>query len=275
MNYTRSSCEDIYNSFTETQNKSWYYRMKENNKYQWTYCNMSIISGDFIFTCAGVGGGWRRIVNINISAGDDCPGEWRKATQSGFSFCRVASDSSHKCSSASFSTNGIRYQRVCRRARGYQKGEGLGMHGYAYNYGIDRDYVSGLSITYSNNLHQHIWAYASGRGEKISQKYSCPCTSKVAQPPSYVGNNYYCESNYLVLCLRNDILFQWHAMGWSRMYRQLLWWHHTTLVLSSAESDHTKWYWSMDMYCSCFWQWIHFDWSTWAVHSVANILLRL
>ena len=27
---------------------------------------------DFISTCAGVGGGWRRIVNINISAGDDC-----------------------------------------------------------------------------------------------------------------------------------------------------------------------------------------------------------
>ena len=26
-------------------------------------------SGDFISTCAGVGGGWRRIVNFNISAG--------------------------------------------------------------------------------------------------------------------------------------------------------------------------------------------------------------
>ena len=37
-------------------------------------------NGDFISTCAGVGGGWRRIVDINISAGDDCPGEWRKAT---------------------------------------------------------------------------------------------------------------------------------------------------------------------------------------------------
>ena len=43
-------------------------------------------SGDFISTCAGAGGGWRRIVNINISAGDDCPGEWRKTRQSGVSF---------------------------------------------------------------------------------------------------------------------------------------------------------------------------------------------
>ena len=65
------------------------------------------------------------------------------------------------------------------------------MHGYAYHYGIDRDYVSGLSITYSRNPRQHIWTFASGRGEKISQKYNCPCTSSVAQPPSYVGNNHF------------------------------------------------------------------------------------
>ena len=38
-------------------------------------------------TCSGVGGGWKRIVNINISAGDDCPSGWRKDTYSGVSFC--------------------------------------------------------------------------------------------------------------------------------------------------------------------------------------------
>ena len=80
-------------------------------------------NGDFISTCADVGGGWRRIVNFDISAGDDCPGEWRKATQSGVSFCRVASDYRYTCSSANFSTNGTSYQRVCGRARGYQKGD--------------------------------------------------------------------------------------------------------------------------------------------------------
>ena len=52
----------------------------------------AIANSGFVATYAGVGGGWRRIVNINISAGDDCPGEWRKATQSNVSFCRVASD---------------------------------------------------------------------------------------------------------------------------------------------------------------------------------------
>ena len=81
MNYTELSCKSIYTKFPETQTKSGYYRIKEKNDIQWTYCNMTAItvSGDFISTCAGVGGGWRTIANIDISAGDDCPDEWRKA----------------------------------------------------------------------------------------------------------------------------------------------------------------------------------------------------
>ena len=122
MSYTGSSCEDIYNNNPETGDKSGYYHI---NDTQWTYCNIKAITanGYFISTCAGVGGGWRRIVNINISAGDDCPGEWREATQSGISLCRVASDDIQTCSSAKFSTNGISYQKVCGRVRGYQKGD--------------------------------------------------------------------------------------------------------------------------------------------------------
>ena len=156
MNYAGSSCEDIYNNNPEVCDKSGYYRI---NDTQWTYCNMTAIAianGDFISTCAGVGGGWRRIANIDISAGDDCPGEWRKATQSGVSLCRVASNESNTCSSANFSTNGISYQRVCGRARGYQKGSTLGFYGAPGNRNIDQDYVDGLSITYSRNPRQHI-----------------------------------------------------------------------------------------------------------------------
>ena len=203
MNYTELSCENIYNHFPETKNKSGYYRIKENNDKKWTYCNMThkaitIANGDFISTCAGVGGGWRRIVNITISAGDDCPGEWRKATQSGVSFCRVASDDAYTCSSANFSTNGISYQRVCGRARGYQKGDTLAFYGSQPDYNnrtIDQSYVSGLSITYSSNPRQHIWTFASGRGERFNNRWNCPCSVHGGySPSSFVGNNYYCES---------------------------------------------------------------------------------
>ena len=72
-----------------------------------------------ISTCAGVDGGWKRIANINISTGDN----WRNDTYSGVSFSQVVSDNWHTCFSTNFSTDGTRYQRVCGRARGYQKGE--------------------------------------------------------------------------------------------------------------------------------------------------------
>ena len=217
MNYTESSCEDIYNSFPETHNKSGYYRMKENKNYQWTYCNMTsivIAAGNFISTCAGVGGGWRRIVNINISAGDDCPTGWTKATQSGVSFCRVASDRHHTCTSANFSTNGISYRRVCGRARGYQKGDTLAFYGayYSPEWSIDRDYVSGLSITYSSNPRQHIWTFASGRGERNYDRWNCPCSVNGGYgPPSFVGRNYYCESA------------SWYSPGKAYYFNDTLW----------------------------------------------------
>ena len=154
MNYAGSSCEDIYNNNPETGDKSGYYRI---NDTQWTYCNMTATNnGDTTCTYAGVGGGWRRIVNIDISAGDDCPGEWSKATQSGVSFCRVAGDDFLTCISANFSTNGISYQRVCGRARGYQKGDTFAFYGSYQSKTIDEDHVSGLSITFSSNPRQHI-----------------------------------------------------------------------------------------------------------------------
>ena len=197
MNYTGSSCEDIYDNNSETGDKSGYYRINDS---QWTYCNMTVVAnGDFISTCAGMGGGWRRIANIDISAGDDCPGEWRKATQSGVSFCRVASDDARfTCPSANFSTNGISYQRVCGRARGYQKGYTWGFYGtyHSYNRTIDQDYVSGLSITFSSNPRQHIWTFASGFSERYNGNVNCPCSIHPGQysPSTFIGNNYYCES---------------------------------------------------------------------------------
>ena len=198
INYTGSSCVDIYNSSPEVSDKSGYYRINDS---QWTYCNMTAIAiavGDFISTCAGMGGGWRRIANINISAGDGCPGEWRKDTQSNITFCRVVSDEWFTCSSANFSTNKISYQGVCGRARGYQKGSPLAFYGSpsSYNRGIDQDYVDGLSITYGSNPRQHIWTFASGWSEAYDYfTYNCPCSVYPGDdPPSFVNNNYYCES---------------------------------------------------------------------------------
>ena len=129
------------------------------------------------------------------------------------------SDDAYTCSSASFSTNGISYQRVCGRARGYQKGDTVAFYGSHSSYSriFDEDYVSGLSITYNSNPHQHIWTFASGRGERLSSyELNCPCSVNGGYSPSFVGNNYYCESaswydgNYNTYYF-NDIL--WDGAG--------------------------------------------------------------
>ena len=201
MNYNGTSCENIFNNFPETADKPGYYRINDS---QWIYCDMIAIADDaanIIPTCAGIGGGWRRIALVNISAGDDCPGEWMKASQRSVSFCRVASNDKDICSSAKFSTNEITYQRVCGMARGYQKGN---THAFATSKKtIDGSYVAGLSLTHGNPR-EHIWTFASGLSEQCTTKAinNCPCAggNAGASPPPFIGNNYYCESGVSVHC---------------------------------------------------------------------------
>ena len=192
MTYTGSSCEDIYINNPETGDRSGYYRIIVN---QWTFCNMTAISSVVIFisTCAGVGGRWRRIANINISAGDDCPSGWHNDTHSGVSFCRVVSDDQNTCSSTNFSTNGASYQGVCGRVRGYQKGYSVAFQAYHnHNQGLDGYYVDGLSITHGNPR-QHIWTDANGLHDNCTSQNNCPCAPGSRFSPFFVGTNYYCE----------------------------------------------------------------------------------
>ena len=191
MAYTGSSCADIYNNNLETGDKSGYYRI---NDTQWTYCNMTQIPVGFISTCAGVGGGWRRVAHINVSAGDDCPSGWRRDTYSNVSFCRLVSDDPLTCSSANFSTNETSYQRVCGRARGYQKGAQISFWSYHYRgQTIDGYYADGLLITYGSPR-QHIWSYIVGDYDNRTIYTNCPCAYGGLSPPPFVGTNYYCES---------------------------------------------------------------------------------
>ena len=188
MNYTGLSCEDIYDNNPETGNKNGYYPI---NNTKWTFCNMTAVAAERHF-CAGVEGQWRRIAGINISAGDDCPTGWDKSSYNGVSFCRAPNDNGG-CYSTLFSTNGMSYQHVCGRARGYQKGE---PEGFVHNtLSIDTYYVEGLSITHGNPR-QHIWTYAVGLTDNGNYRaYNCPCAAIPGPaPPSFVGNNYYCES---------------------------------------------------------------------------------
>ena len=82
---------------------------------------------------------------------------------------------------------------------GYQKGSTDGFRAFAYSSkSIDGSYVDGVSITYGSPR-KHIWTYAIGFNEVGHIRFSsCPCAqSGGALPPSFVHENYYCESGSL------------------------------------------------------------------------------
>jgi len=192
MNYTGSSCEDIANNNPETRDNSGFYRINNN---QWTYCNMT--SGN-VPMCGD--GEWTRVVSINITAGDTCPSGWFEESNSGATYCRISGGDNDApgCSSTMFSTNGTSYQRVCGRARGFQKGETLAFHGDSFLgvVSIDTVYADGLLLTYGSPR-QHIWTYTAGafdnRTDGNYSQYFCPCNGGTP-PPAFVGTDYYCES---------------------------------------------------------------------------------
>ena len=67
---------------------------------------------------------------------------------------------------------------------------------FHYDEGIDSYYVHGVSVTHGQPRN-HIWTFASSRYEgDYRTPYNCPCSGRLSSiyPPSFVSDNYYCES---------------------------------------------------------------------------------
>ena len=61
---------------------------------------------------------------------------------------------------------------------------------------INKAYLDGVSIT-RGSPRKHIWSFASGLTEQQTDQYVCPCNvgaTSLSHTPSFVGNDYYCES---------------------------------------------------------------------------------
>ena len=182
--FYKSSCVDIYKANPDA--KSGYYNIILTNRSIVTvYCDMEGINCD-------EEGGWTRVAYLNMTEpGTTCPSG---LTQTGYININhdVCGRSEAGCYSTFFSTYSLNYTKVCGQVRGYQ-------HGAPESFGsgnIDSDYVDGVSITYGSNPRQHIWTYAVGWTELHQNSNGCPCNngSYASPPPSFVGNDYYCES---------------------------------------------------------------------------------
>ena len=135
-----------------------------------------------------------RIVDLDTSRGDDCPSGWTKITTP-IAAC-IAPSTNAGCYSTNLTTLSIPYSKVCGMAVGYQKSTTDGFSGLNFaSRSIDGPYVDGISITFSTPR-KHIWTYAIGYGFQVEHTSNCPCSEFTGRlPPSFVHENYYCESD--------------------------------------------------------------------------------
>ncbi len=128
-----------------------------------------------------------------------CPHGFLTRDVNGFRACGRLHSGSYNCLSTYYNyTSGFPYNKVCGRIRGYQLGRAEGFSERAH---IAAAYVDGVSLTHGYGEDRtHIWTFAVGLSETYSGNSNddtlyCPCMlSGATQPPSFVGDDYFCES---------------------------------------------------------------------------------
>ena len=101
------------------------------------------------------------------------------------------------CPGAFISTSGLTYSHICGRAIGYASGspDAFADYNNLKSSTINGPYLEGVSVTHGSPR-QHVWSFAAGHGGT----FRCPCDNQdrsfAELPPSFVGNNYFCDGDY-------------------------------------------------------------------------------
>ena len=175
-----SSCQDIKNK--QPNSPSGYYHTNR----ELVYCEM----GELCST----EGGWTRLAYLDMTDSTvDCPTGFKLYESGGVRACGRSSDNVPGCQSIKFPSNSISYSEVCGRVVGYQYGSPDAL-GHTTN-NIDSYYVDGVSIT-QGYPRKHVWTLINGVYESNADYSNCPCNTPPGgvQPPSFVGNDNFCES---------------------------------------------------------------------------------
>ena len=144
---------------------------------------------------------WYRVAYLNMNNSiQECPSNWNQINTPVRACGRRSTGV--KCLGELFSTRGLQYGKVCGRTIGYQQGsaDAFARVGINQQPTIDDPYVDGVSVTHGMPR-THIWTFAAGASEARVSNYitNCPCANDWAAAnattaPSFVGDNYYCES---------------------------------------------------------------------------------
>ena len=146
------------------------------------------------FLCDG-STGWRRVAYLNMSdPSQHCPSVWQEITTPHRVCGRRSTIGS--CEGLTYTTGSEQYDQVCGRIIGYQLSTPDAFNGAGQS--IDTYYLDGVSVTHGSPR-QHIWSFAGGldEGNTFYRYAPCPCVTGSTNRnriPSFVGQNYFCES---------------------------------------------------------------------------------
>lgn len=152
-------------------------------------------------------GAWMRIAYLNMSnTAEECPHgmilneEPRSCSRSAYQGA---------CVSVFFSSNFMQYNKVCGRINAYQDISPDAFWPYINDQTrtIDDPYVDGISLTYGFSPRKHIWTFAAGVEDVGNSPFHCPCSSPSYRGvvPSFINNDYFCESAELSPRFQNKI----------------------------------------------------------------------
>lgn len=188
-----NSCKDVLRSKPQASSGLYNISLRNGSLIQ-VYCDMEGIN------CGGERG-WMRVAHLNTTdALQKCPANFKleQIANSTIKVC-VKNNSSAGCQSIPIEAHGVSFSQVCGSVRGYQfaSTDAFGERSPSLT-NITGNYVDGVSITYDKPP-THIWTYVSGHteeGKVFGDTLDCPCNTNGtnASLPSFVGEDYYCES---------------------------------------------------------------------------------
>ena len=161
--------------------------------------------------------GWRQVVHLDMTDNrTKCPEGWNMTDYSKRTCGRASEGESlyaSSCDSITYPVCGEEYSQVCGRIKAYQYGWTAA---FPRIYNVDKAYFSGVAVMHGSPR-QHIWTFAAGAAENNPglNGFVCPCdVHYISSVPSFVGDDYFCESEFLYKLGSNKYTFHSNDTLW-------------------------------------------------------------
>ena len=198
--HAAESCGEIRNADPSANSRSYWLKGRDEVNPAKIHCDFdfepptAFASSVFYLTNAKVG--WMRLVDLDMNGSHSkCP---KYLLQVDKPRRACGSSVSRGCTSLTFSTYGVSYQRVCGMVSGYLHGtpDAFNHHGCpSCQKDLNTAYLDGVSITYGVPR-SHIWSYPAvvpSNNHPVNSVRQCPCKPNEGfRTPDFVGQDYHC-----------------------------------------------------------------------------------